>query len=173
MLFIYHYYFGQILCFDVVLEDTDISKAITEYAAHAAIESLVLGSSRHGFIRWRSHNYSTHIPASFLTDYMNLLYKCQKSIFTLVSTDVCIIYLNKNYVWCYNFRRALIENCLYVVQEIEDGRCSDQCVKRITRLLHCLCYLENKDFICSKCFPYGTIHFPSYAPVTEHGGAGQ
>ncbi|KAL8538559.1 hypothetical protein ACS0TY_000539 [Phlomoides rotata] len=41
----------DILCFDVVLEDTDISKAITEYAAHAAIENLVLGSSRHGFIR--------------------------------------------------------------------------------------------------------------------------
>ncbi|KAL6586532.1 hypothetical protein OROMI_001520 [Orobanche minor] len=41
----------DILCFDVVLEDTDISKAITEYVAHAAIENLVLGASRHGFIR--------------------------------------------------------------------------------------------------------------------------
>lgn len=50
------YWFGeernvQIPCFDVVLEDMDISKAITEYTAHAAIENLVLGASRHGFIR--------------------------------------------------------------------------------------------------------------------------
>ncbi|XP_057799010.1 U-box domain-containing protein 35-like isoform X2 [Salvia miltiorrhiza] len=41
----------DILCFDVVLEDMDIAKAITEYTAHAAIENLVLGASRHGFIR--------------------------------------------------------------------------------------------------------------------------
>ncbi|GER51288.1 protein kinase family protein [Striga asiatica] len=41
----------DILCFDVVLEDVDISKAITDYVAQAAIENLVLGSSRHGFIR--------------------------------------------------------------------------------------------------------------------------
>ncbi|XP_011077010.1 U-box domain-containing protein 52 [Sesamum indicum] len=41
----------DIHCFDVVLEDTDIAKAITEYVAHAAIENLVLGASRHGFIR--------------------------------------------------------------------------------------------------------------------------
>ncbi|KAL0303082.1 UNVERIFIED_CONTAM: U-box domain-containing protein 52, partial [Sesamum radiatum] len=41
----------DIPCFDVVLEDTDIAKAITEYTAHAAIENLVLGASRHGFIR--------------------------------------------------------------------------------------------------------------------------
>ncbi|KAG6409816.1 hypothetical protein SASPL_127858 [Salvia splendens] len=41
----------NIACFDVVLEDTDIAKAITEYTAHAAIEILILGASRHGFIR--------------------------------------------------------------------------------------------------------------------------
>ncbi|EYU39810.1 hypothetical protein MIMGU_mgv1a024838mg [Erythranthe guttata] len=41
----------DINCFDVVLEDTDVAKAITEYVAHAAIENLVLGASRHGFIR--------------------------------------------------------------------------------------------------------------------------
>ncbi|KAL0322398.1 UNVERIFIED_CONTAM: Vacuolar protein sorting-associated protein 53 A [Sesamum calycinum] len=43
----------DIHCFDVVLEDTDIAKAITEYTAHAAIENLVLGASRHGFISRR------------------------------------------------------------------------------------------------------------------------
>ncbi|KAI3470446.1 hypothetical protein Pfo_027109 [Paulownia fortunei] len=41
----------DIHCLDVVLEDTDIAKAITEYVAHAAIENLVLGASRHGFIK--------------------------------------------------------------------------------------------------------------------------
>ncbi|XP_042037895.1 U-box domain-containing protein 52-like [Salvia splendens] len=41
----------NIACFDVVLEDMDIAKAITEYTAHAAIENLILGASRHGFIR--------------------------------------------------------------------------------------------------------------------------
>ncbi|XP_073122349.1 U-box domain-containing protein 52-like isoform X2 [Henckelia pumila] len=41
----------DIQCFDVVLEDTDVPKAITEYVAHGAIENLVLGASRHGFIK--------------------------------------------------------------------------------------------------------------------------
>ncbi|KAG8380457.1 hypothetical protein BUALT_Bualt06G0017400 [Buddleja alternifolia] len=41
----------DIHCLDVVLEDTDIAKGITEYAAHAGIENLVLGASRHSFIR--------------------------------------------------------------------------------------------------------------------------
>ncbi|XP_073293339.1 U-box domain-containing protein 52-like [Primulina huaijiensis] len=41
----------DIQCFDVVLEDTDVAKAITEYVAHGAIENLVLGASRHGFIK--------------------------------------------------------------------------------------------------------------------------
>ncbi|KAK4430872.1 hypothetical protein Salat_0849000 [Sesamum alatum] len=40
-----------IRCFDVVLEDTDIAKAIKEYVARAAIEYLVLGDLGHGFIR--------------------------------------------------------------------------------------------------------------------------
>ncbi|EPS69919.1 hypothetical protein M569_04840, partial [Genlisea aurea] len=41
----------DINCFNVVLEDADISRAIVEYVAHAAIENLVLGASRHGFLR--------------------------------------------------------------------------------------------------------------------------
>jgi hypothetical protein len=41
----------QIQCLDVLLEDTDIIKALTEYISYAAITNLVLGASRHGFIR--------------------------------------------------------------------------------------------------------------------------
>ncbi|GER53704.1 kinase family protein [Striga asiatica] len=41
----------DIQCLDVVLEDTDIAKAIAECMAHAAIENLVLGASHHGFIK--------------------------------------------------------------------------------------------------------------------------
>ncbi|CAI9091049.1 OLC1v1025968C1 [Oldenlandia corymbosa var. corymbosa] len=41
----------DIQCYDVTLEDNDIAKAITEYVSHAAIENLVFGSSRHGFIK--------------------------------------------------------------------------------------------------------------------------
>lgn len=41
----------QINCLDVLLEDTDIGKAITEYVSYAAIENLVLGASHHGFMR--------------------------------------------------------------------------------------------------------------------------
>ncbi|XP_035539572.1 U-box domain-containing protein 52-like [Juglans regia] len=39
---------------DVVLEDTDTAKALTEFVSYAAIESLVLGTSRHGFIRFKT-----------------------------------------------------------------------------------------------------------------------
>nr|KAJ0222653.1 hypothetical protein LSAT_V11C200088280 [Lactuca sativa] len=44
---------GQtVQCIDVILEGTNIAKALAEYASENAIEYLVLGaSSRHGFIR--------------------------------------------------------------------------------------------------------------------------
>ncbi|KAK1403797.1 Protein kinase domain-containing protein [Heracleum sosnowskyi] len=42
----------QIQCVDVILEEPDIAKAITEYVSYTAIDNLVLGaSSRYGFIR--------------------------------------------------------------------------------------------------------------------------
>ncbi|KAK4587572.1 hypothetical protein RGQ29_018829 [Quercus rubra] len=44
----------DINCLDVLLEDTDIGKAITEYVSYAAIENLVLGASHHGFMRFKS-----------------------------------------------------------------------------------------------------------------------
>ena len=43
--------FCQIRCIDVTLKDTDIAKALIEYANYAAIERLVLGNSRGGFFR--------------------------------------------------------------------------------------------------------------------------
>jgi len=47
------YLFYQIHCLDVVLQDMDVVKGITEYVYYAAIENLVLGAaSRHGFIRY-------------------------------------------------------------------------------------------------------------------------
>ncbi|XP_040938125.1 protein PHOSPHATE STARVATION RESPONSE 3-like [Gossypium hirsutum] len=41
-----------IQCLDIILEDTDVVKALTEYVSHAAIEKLVLGAaSTSGFMR--------------------------------------------------------------------------------------------------------------------------
>ena len=38
-----------------MLEDTDIAKALTEYAANTAIENIVVGaSSKSGFLRYVS-----------------------------------------------------------------------------------------------------------------------
>ncbi|KAL1542484.1 non-specific serine/threonine protein kinase [Salvia divinorum] len=50
----------DINCFDVLLEETDIARGIAEYVAYAAVESLVLGSSRHGFIKLKTAD----IPSS-------------------------------------------------------------------------------------------------------------
>ncbi|KAM3757394.1 hypothetical protein ACB098_02G184400 [Castanea mollissima] len=54
--FTYHCYCSRkdIHCLDVLLEDTDIGKALTDYVAYAAIEKLVLGAPRHGFLRFKS-----------------------------------------------------------------------------------------------------------------------
>ncbi|KAL2555367.1 Protein kinase protein with adenine nucleotide alpha hydrolase-like domain [Forsythia ovata] len=41
----------DIRCLDVVLEDTDVARAMTDYVTYFAIDNLVLGASRHGFIR--------------------------------------------------------------------------------------------------------------------------
>ncbi|XP_027341949.1 U-box domain-containing protein 35-like [Abrus precatorius] len=52
----------DIQCLDVLLEDTDVVKAITEYVSHDAIENLVVGAtSRHGFIRFKSSSTSSSI----------------------------------------------------------------------------------------------------------------
>ncbi|GJW83759.1 U-box domain-containing protein 35-like protein [Tanacetum coccineum] len=49
----------EIQCYDVILEDTNIAKALTEYASYAAIEFLILGaSSKHGFIRYHQLEFS-------------------------------------------------------------------------------------------------------------------
>jgi len=41
----------------VTLKNTDVAKALTEYANYAAIEKLVLGASKSGLIRYflKSH----------------------------------------------------------------------------------------------------------------------
>ncbi|XP_031092213.1 U-box domain-containing protein 52-like [Ipomoea triloba] len=36
---------------DIILEDTDVSKALMQYVSGAAIENLVLGASKHGFLK--------------------------------------------------------------------------------------------------------------------------
>ncbi|CAA2970804.1 U-box domain-containing 52-like isoform X1 [Olea europaea subsp. europaea] len=41
----------DIQCLDVVLEDTDVARAVTDYVTYFAIDNLILGASRHGFIR--------------------------------------------------------------------------------------------------------------------------
>ncbi|XP_014522631.1 U-box domain-containing protein 35 isoform X2 [Vigna radiata var. radiata] len=52
----------DIHCLDVVLQDIDVVKGITEYVYYAAIENLVVGAaSRHGFIRFK-----TSTPSSIL-----------------------------------------------------------------------------------------------------------
>ncbi|XP_065622001.1 U-box domain-containing protein 52-like [Quercus suber] len=54
--FTYHCYCTRkyMHCLDVLLEDTDIGKALTDYVAYAAIEKLVLGAPQHGFLRFKS-----------------------------------------------------------------------------------------------------------------------
>ncbi|KAK6911172.1 Protein kinase domain [Dillenia turbinata] len=53
----------DITCHDVVLEDTDVVKAIVEFSAYAAIENLILGASQHGLLRILK---SSDIPISVL-----------------------------------------------------------------------------------------------------------
>ncbi|XP_074269471.1 uncharacterized protein LOC141592630 [Silene latifolia] len=42
---------GEMRSLDIVLRDTDVAKALSEYVSYAAIENLVLGASRGGLIR--------------------------------------------------------------------------------------------------------------------------
>ncbi|KAG2722413.1 hypothetical protein I3760_02G127600 [Carya illinoinensis] len=53
---IFHCYCARkdIRFLDVVLEDTDTVKALTEFVSYAAIENLVLGTSRRGIIRFKT-----------------------------------------------------------------------------------------------------------------------
>ncbi|WVZ73365.1 hypothetical protein U9M48_021677 [Paspalum notatum var. saurae] len=50
----------QIHCKDVVLDDHDVAKSIVEFAAHAAIEKLVVGATaKGGFVRFKAEICST------------------------------------------------------------------------------------------------------------------
>ncbi|XP_040873106.1 U-box domain-containing protein 35 isoform X4 [Glycine max] len=63
----------DIQCLDVLLEDMDVVKGITEYVSYAAIENLVLGqASRHGFIRFKSSTPSNILKGApdFCTVYV-------------------------------------------------------------------------------------------------------
>ncbi|URD93539.1 U-box domain-containing protein [Musa troglodytarum] len=59
---------------DIVLDDTDVTRAVVDFVAQAAIEKLVVGASRSGFIRsFRSADISTSISKSvpdFCTTYI-------------------------------------------------------------------------------------------------------
>ncbi|XP_037493551.1 U-box domain-containing protein 35 [Jatropha curcas] len=50
----------DVQCLDIVLEDHDVVRGLTEYVSYAAIENLVVGASRHGFIR----KFKADIPSS-------------------------------------------------------------------------------------------------------------
>ncbi|XP_038896597.1 U-box domain-containing protein 52-like [Benincasa hispida] len=53
----------DIQCKDIVLEDTDVAKAIIEYVANTAIENIVVGASaKSGFLRFKA----TDIPGSIV-----------------------------------------------------------------------------------------------------------
>ncbi|XP_062155189.1 U-box domain-containing protein 52 [Alnus glutinosa] len=70
----------DIQCLDVLLEDTDIIKALTEYISYAAITNLVLGASRHGFIRFKTSNIQSGVTKGvpdFCTVYV--ISKCKIS----------------------------------------------------------------------------------------------
>ncbi|WOK94992.1 U-box domain-containing protein 52-like [Canna indica] len=55
----------NIECMDIVLEDTDVAKAIVNFVAHNAIEKLILGTSRGGFVRsFRSVDIGSNISKS-------------------------------------------------------------------------------------------------------------
>lgn len=52
----------DIQCLDVILEDTDIVKALIEYVSYAAIDNLVLGApSKHGFIRFKTSSMGSSV----------------------------------------------------------------------------------------------------------------
>ncbi|XP_019707763.1 U-box domain-containing protein 35 [Elaeis guineensis] len=49
-------------CKDIILEDTDIARAIIEFVSQAAIEKLVVGApSKSGFVRFRTTDTATNI----------------------------------------------------------------------------------------------------------------
>ena len=41
----------QVRCKDIILEDTDLAKAIVDFVSHAGVEKLIVGASKGGFVR--------------------------------------------------------------------------------------------------------------------------
>ena len=51
-LIILHEFWAQIQVHEVILEDSDVAKALSEYVKNNSIETLVIGSSpKNGFVR--------------------------------------------------------------------------------------------------------------------------
>ncbi|RZR98650.1 hypothetical protein BHM03_00028042 [Ensete ventricosum] len=41
----------NVKCKDIILEDTDLGKAIVDFVSHAGVEKLIVGASKGGFVR--------------------------------------------------------------------------------------------------------------------------
>nr|CAD1840295.1 unnamed protein product [Ananas comosus var. bracteatus] len=48
-------------CKDIILDETDVAKAVIEFISHAAIEKLAVGAPSRGFVRFKSTDVSTSI----------------------------------------------------------------------------------------------------------------
>ncbi|CAL9164409.1 unnamed protein product, partial [Musa hybrid cultivar] len=55
----------NVRCKDIILEDTDLAKAIVDFVSHAGVEKLIVGASKGGFVRsFRYTDVSTNICKS-------------------------------------------------------------------------------------------------------------
>ncbi|XP_020102437.1 U-box domain-containing protein 51-like [Ananas comosus] len=48
-------------CKDIILDETDVAKAVIEFISHAAIEKLAVGAPSRGFVRFKGTDVSTSI----------------------------------------------------------------------------------------------------------------
>ncbi|KAJ8544183.1 hypothetical protein K7X08_035787 [Anisodus acutangulus] len=114
----------DIRCLDVILENSDVAKALTEYVSSAAIQNLVLGASRHGFIRRLK---VTDIPSTVSKG----------------APDFCTVYvISKSKISSVKnaSRPAPMASPLYKqIQQLEDQVNSGGCTPTArTRAIHCM-----------------------------------
>ncbi|KAL5719206.1 non-specific serine/threonine protein kinase [Ranunculus cassubicifolius] len=79
----------DVVCRNVVLEDTDVAKALIEYVSNSAIETLVIGaSSKHGFLkRFKSTDISSNV-SKHAPDFCNV-YVINKGKIASMRTASC------------------------------------------------------------------------------------
>ncbi|KAK4745997.1 hypothetical protein SAY87_012309 [Trapa incisa] len=100
----------DIRCYDVILKDTDVVKALADYVSSSGIENLVLGAtSRHSFIRFKASSISSSVSKA-APDFCNVYIISKGKVSTMRNSSRPAPYASPLLEQIHNLRKERTES---------------------------------------------------------------